>query len=850
MPPLLERLRNALAPQYEVERELASGGMGTVFLARDPKLDRNVAIKVLKPDLISSDASDRFLREARILAKLSHPNIVPVHAAGDADGLSYYVMEYVEGDTLKRRLESGAMPKEEALKLADDLLAALEAAHERGIVHRDVKPSNIFLVDDRALLADFGIAKPSDPSEEGLTAPGERIGTPRYMPPEQLLGEDVTPATDVFAAGMLICEALTGRRWSIASLGENADWSDVPGELAAPLRRALEWEPEDRWQKAASLRSALARTQRVVRKQRAIIAGAAAAATVVLVAGWFAVSLGTGGRGSGRDPSIAVLPFENRSGLEDDRYFTDGIHDEILTRLSRIGRLSVRARTSVMEYRDSPKNIRQIGEELDARYILEGGVQRAGAQVRINVQLIDSETDEHVFAEAYDRELSIENLLAVQRDLAMRIADALQATLTPEERRQIARVPTDDFEAYDYYLRALEYLGRPGVRQDNYENAQRMLEQGIALDPRFALAYARLSTVHAEAYEYGLDRSDERLGWARQAADRALEIDPGLPEGQLALGYYHYVIRVHDVALEELAIAERGLPGSPWLLWVRALTQKRQGQWEEATASLERALELSPREPYLLFEMGMTYFSLRRYDDAEGYFDMSLALQPDAGEVAVVRTLVSLIGMGDSRPLRAFLEPIPLGFDPGGAVMVLRWTVEYFDREYAAALDVLSHSEREYFEWQGGIAPRSLLTGLCYAGLGETDRARAAGDSARAEVESWLEERPEDPRLYASLSTTFSLIGLKEEAIWAAQRAVELLPVSEDAVDGPGFVRNLATIYARFGEVEAAVEQFDRYLSMPSLESIKSIVLDRQIDPIRNDPRFQALVEKYERDAQ
>ncbi len=224
MSSLLERLRTALAPHYEVERELASGGMGTVFLARDPTLDRHVAIKILQPDLASDTASERFLREARILAKLSHPNIVPVFQAGDADGLGYYVMEYVEGETLKERLERGAMPKDEALKLADDLLSALEAAHERGIVHRDVKPSNIFLLGDRAMLADFGIAKPSQDTGGSLTASGHRIGTPGYMPPEQLLGEEVTPATDIYAAGMVICEALTGRQWSIKSSSEEPEW--------------------------------------------------------------------------------------------------------------------------------------------------------------------------------------------------------------------------------------------------------------------------------------------------------------------------------------------------------------------------------------------------------------------------------------------------------------------------------------------------------------------------------------------------------------------------------------------------------------------------------------------------
>jgi serine/threonine-protein kinase len=590
------------------------------------------------------------------------------------------------------------------------------------------------------------------------------------------------------------------------------------------------------------------------RRRRFLTWRNAAASFVVALAIWGLAAagwllFGSPGHESGipdERPSIAVLPLANRSGLEEDEYFTDGVHDEILTRLSKISGLSVRARTSVMEYRDSPKNIRQIGQELNARYVLEGGVQRAGTTVRITVQLVDSETDEHVFAETYDRELSLENLLAVQRELALRIADALQTTLTAEEREQIARVPTESPEAYDYYLRALEYLGRPGVREENYGNAQRMLEQAVEIDPRFALAYARLSTVHAEAYEYALDRSDERLRRAREAADRALRIDPSLPDGHLALGYYYYAIRDYDAASQEIAIAERGLPGSVYLLWVRALVLKRQGEWDEALASLEQALTLSPREPYLLFERGLTYFSLRRYEEAEADFDKALALQPDALEVAVVKALVPLIGRGETGPLRALVAGIPVAFDAGGGITVLRWTVDYLDRDYAAALEVVSKSEHEFFQSQGGVAPKTLLAGACYAGMGETDRGRAAGDSARRDLEARLRERPDDPQLYKALSSAYALLGQKEEAIQAAQRAVELMPISKDAVDGPGYVRNLAAIYARFGEVDAAVERFERYLSVPAPESIESILLDRLIDPVRDEPRFRALVAKYE----
>jgi hypothetical protein len=279
---LLERLRKALAGQYEVERELAAGGMGSIFLARDPTLERPVAVKILRPELATARAAERFLREARILARLSHPNVVPVHSAGEAEGLFYYVMDYVKGETLAARLERGVLSQDEAVKLGSDLLSALEASHAHGIVHRDVKPANIFLVADRALLGDFGIAKPLDDSA-GLTAAGDLVGTPSYMAPEQLEGE-VTPRTDLYAVGMVLYEALTGRHWSVLTPRAEADWSGIPRQLVSVLRRALAWSPANRWEDAAAFRSALAQRAVPAVRGRSLLQAAAAAVLLVAVA--------------------------------------------------------------------------------------------------------------------------------------------------------------------------------------------------------------------------------------------------------------------------------------------------------------------------------------------------------------------------------------------------------------------------------------------------------------------------------------------------------------------------------------------------------------------------------------
>jgi TolB-like protein len=548
--------------------------------------------------------------------------------------------------------------------------------------------------------------------------------------------------------------------------------------------------------------------------------------------------------------SVAVLPFENVSPDPENEYFADGMHEEIILQLFKVADLHVISRTSVMEYKGRSGNLRAIADSLGVTNILEGTVRLADGRVRITTQLIDALADKHLWAETYDRDLS--DVFAVQSDVAQQVAAAVGAELTTAERGQIEKVPTENPEAYDYYLRGTEYTGRAGLALEDWRYAQQMLQRAVVLDPRFALAHARLSYLHAQAYEYGVDRSEERLRRAREAADRALEIDPDLSSGHLALGIYYHAVRDLDSALEEIAIAQRGLPGSGYVLSRRGLILKRQGKWDEALASQERALALSPREPYRLYDLGVTYTSLRRYEEAESYLDRAVALQPDFVEAAMVRAAVSVYGRGDTGPFRSFVEGIPWGFDPRGVVTVLRAYADYLDRDYAAALEVLSRSELEYFEFpgpggsvQGASAPRTLLMGLCYAALGETDRARAAADSARRDLEARLGERPDDPRLHGSLSQAHAVLGQREEAIRAAQRAVELLPIAKDAIAGPDYVSNLAATYAWFGEVDAAVEEFELYLSVPAEGSIDYILLDPAIDPIRDHPRFQAFVERH-----
>jgi len=602
---------------------------------------------------------------------------------------------------------------------------------------------------------------------------------------------------------------------------------------------------------AAGARHEAGRRRRLLTWRNAGLSFMAALAVWGVVAtGW--MLFGDRGMDSGTERNmLVVLPFENLGATEDE-YFADGLTEEITARLASVSGLGVIGRTSAVRYKNTDKGIKQIGEELGVDYILEGTVRwqrrlEGRGRVRVTPQLVRVSDATHLWASVYEEDLA--DIFDVQESIARQVASELNVTLLEPERRALAAKLTANLEAYDNYLRGLEfYGGRPGLRLEDVQIAQRMLERAVELDPHFARAYAVLSDLHASAYEFALDRSEERLGQAREAADRALDIDPDLSYGHQVLGYYYYAIRDYDRALEELSIAERGLPGSTWLLHVRGFVQQRQGKWDESLASLERAVALNPRGPSLLTWLGLTYGSLRRYEEAETYFDRALAVQPDYLEAALVKAMIPLYRGGDTGPLRTLIESIPPSFDPWGLVTILHFWVEYLDRDYAAALEVISRSEREYFEWPGGSASKTLTMGMCFAAMDETDRAQAAADLARRDLEARLRERAGDPRLHVSLGLAHNVLGHKAEAIREAQRAVALLPISKDAWEGPDYVRNLANTYASFGEVDAAVKQYELYLSVPANPSysIKSILLDPAIDPIRDHPSFQALVDKYE----
>lgn len=578
-------------------------------------------------------------------------------------------------------------------------------------------------------------------------------------------------------------------------------------------------------------------------RRKNLVPLAIAGLLIALAAGYFLIP-----RASARrlDKSIAVLPFDNFSADKENAYFADGIQDDILTNLARIGDLKVISRTSVMPYRGQTHNVREIGQALNVATILEGSVRREGKRVRINVQLIDTATDKHMWAQVYDRELT--DVFAIQSELAREIASALKATLSPDEQERIEKKPTDNGEAYLLYLQAHEIFDRPDRHHDDLARVESLYEQAIQLDPSFALAHARLAHVESWSY-YAIEPVASRAQKARTAANEAVRLQPDLAETHLALGYVHYYVeRDYDRALSEFAIARRGLPNDAGVFRAMAAIQRRQGKWAESSANYEKAVSLDPKDPILLENMGMNYLAERDYAKAAKLFDRALQAAPETFTIRELRARIEFCARGDLRPMQQLLASLPENVDPNGTITLARYNLKMYERKFDELIGILERSPAEKSRGETS-APlsRSFLLATVYAQKKDEAKAGASYEDARVKAESAVRESPDDGPRHALLGLIYAGLGRCEEALAEGKRAVALLPESRDAFDGPILAISRARITMMCGDFETALALLDRSLQTPSGVSIPELRLDPIWDPLRADPRFQQMLTKFER---
>src|SRR5438128_712026 len=578
-----------------------------------------------------------------------------------------------------------------------------------------------------------------------------------------------------------------------------------------------------------------------MQRRRNIVMLVAVGVIVSAVAGFFLLPRASAHK---IDKSIAVLPFENLSDEKENAYFADGIQDDVLTNLSKIGDLKVISRTSVMPYRGKASNLREIGKALGVSTILEGSVRRIGNRVRVNVQLINAENDEHIWAEDYDRDLT--DVFAIQTDLAKKITGELQAKLSPAEKALMERKPTENGEAYLAFVQA-KNLGCAVEDFDKLKQSEQLYERAVQLDPNFALALARSSLLQSWIV-HTFDRTSDRREKARALAEQALRLQPDLPEAHLAVGFsYYYGDNNYDAALREFEIAQRGLPNESEAYLAIGAIQRRQGKWTESTANLEKAASLNPKDSWPLQNLADNYQVLRNFDAANKTIDRGLNMNPDGVGLWETKSKLAIAEKGDfSVAEKAFAaaKSVPMTNQEKLRIAGSRAGVFVLERKYQEGLrEAESLPDDLFHEFQQHLSDKYYLIGFARKALQDQAGAQAAFLKAKEILDLQIKQSPDSPDMHIQLAKVLAHLGEKDAALAEAQRATELLPESKDAFGGPEIAAGVAEVYAILGENDRAIEILDGLLSRPSGVTVQGLKVNPIWDPLRNDPRFQALLD-------
>jgi non-specific serine/threonine protein kinase len=872
---------------YRIERrpdgslcELGRGAMGVTYRAVDTSLQRPVALKLIDPERVKrgAEARERFMREARTAASLRHPNVATVYHFGirEENGQCFCAMELVEGETLETRVRrSGPLDALTTIDIALQVASALATAEKQGLVHRDLKPANLMLVaaapdandsspskaekaDTVVKVIDFGVAKAlvEKPDAMGLTH-GGFVGTPAFASPEQFTDAPVGVRSDIYSLGATLWCLLTGHRpFEGASIEqirasqcaralpiEQLKAARIPSRLISLLVSMLALEPAARPSvRALTLQLQDCRAQILDRwKIAKRFALAAALITLAIVA---AVLLfpqkrnqplsGAGNASSIPPKSIAVLPFRNLSEDKDNVFFADGIQDDLVTSLARIKDLKVVSRGSVASYRDlSGRRLRAIAQELGVGAVLEGSVRRTANRVLVNVQLTDATTERQIWSDRYDR--TLQDSIALQGEVAAEIATALAAKLSPEEKAEVEAKLTNNPDAYVVYLRGREFQMRPEVSRDNYVAAEQYYRHAVALDPRFALAHARLAEILEGRYGW-FDHHPALLAEARNHAEEALRLDPHCGQAHMEmaiiLSYSVKSIERDKAIKEEVDSALRLVPNDGYLVMIAALFQSDMDWLAEAEATFQRAIEINPREPKVFYN----YFTLltKKGDVAKARWasDRSLELAPESVYFRLNRASEEFLWTGEVARTKKFLAEIPAGRDPDGRVTDAHCTVALYERNFPEALRLLAACPFERLPFlEGGFVPKGFVEGLIHFYAGDKGRAYTALDSALWILEMEAKEDPGDQMAHFAVSMAYAAMGWKDAALAEIARAKEKL----DAWP-------MAVLLVHAGERDAAWRLLEQLPATQREHYYHDLRLHPRWDPLRSDARFEKML--------
>ena len=862
--------------------ELGCGAMGVTYRATDKVLHRTVALKVIETPAAAGDSQavrERFLREARAAAALKHPNVAGIFQFGASPEIDrcYYAMELVEGETLEALVRrDGPLKPEQALEIAIQVTRALVAAAAQGLIHRDLKPGNIMItradaetVKLEVKVIDFGLAKVTNAVGEADLTHGGFVGTPSFASPEQFGGASADARSDIYSLGVTLWYSLTGQvpypGKTIEEIRDRQKHTDlpieqlverkVPASLVDMLRRTLALDPTQRPASARELMEALesCRTKLVRRsgiwsfwKLAAVVVVlgilTAAASWIVWKTEFIRHPLTTG---------IAVLPFENLSDDPDNAYFANGIQEEILTRLASIADLKVISRTSTQQYQSKPRNLREIAKQLGVANILEGSVQKAADQVRVNVQLVNALTDTHLWADTYDRKLT--DIFGVESEIAKRIASSLQAKLTGREEQALALKPTNNPEAYDTYLRGLAFEVRSLYSSGTGPSlaAAGFYGRAVQLDPNFALAWAQLSRADAHIYFDRVDVSSSARGdAAKRALENAQKLAPDSPQTLLALGYYqNMVLRDYGAAKATFGRVSKMLPGNSEVLMALSRVGRRAGDWDQSIAYLEEALALDPRNVELLINAAWTYTMLRQFPAALKLYDRALDITPNDLDIMAAKASIYQ-AQGNLTQAAKLLSEVNTQ-TPVENAFLIKMTQLRLERNHGEAVRLLQtrlaqfHYASEYDKANGQVA-------LAFEQrlAGDTAGARVNAEQARNMLEQLYRDQADNEVFAASLSQAYAAMGERDPAIKLAERATMLVPRAKDRQGGPALEENLALIHTIRGENSRAISTLTKLLQTPywgwsyAPTPVTSTLLrlDPIWDPLRGDPRFEKIV--------